>query len=315
MRAGESLFLFDEHDHELDMTIQLGLKVDVCTHAGLQYGVPALMRLFDELNVRASFFVAGGPDHSGRAIRRVFRRGFLTKMMRTNAVGTYGWRTVLYGTLLPGPQIAASFPETVRSLVRAGHEVGIHGYDHVYWQDELPKLSAAAVGAEIERARTVFGDILGSAPRAFGAPGWQCTAASFASEDALDLAYHSDTRGTSPFRPHMDGQRFRTIDIPTTLLTLDETYGRLGTTARELTAYYRRQLHPGLNVYTAHAEMEGRQQLPLLRDWLAAARDEAEVLRLIDVAQQLTDVPTATVVAAPIEGRHGTVAQQEPSRA
>jgi len=294
--------------------IQLGLKVDVCTHAGLQHGVPALMRLFDALNVRASFFIAGGPDHSGRAIRRVFRRGFLTKMLRTNAVGTYGWRTLLYGTLLPGPQIASSFPETLRALVRAGHEVGMHGYDHVYWQDALPGLPAPAVAVEIARAQTVFGEILGTAPRAFGAPGWQCTAASFASEDALHLAYHSDTRGVSPFRPEMDGQRFETIDIPTTLLTLDETYGQVGSTARELTAYYRQRLHPGLNVYTAHAEMEGRQQLPLLRDWLEAARAEPDVLRLIDVADRLGDVPSATVVAGPISGRHGTVAWQERPR-
>src|SRR5690242_957538 len=118
------------------------------------------MRLFDELNVRASFFVSGGPDHSGRAIRRIFRRGFFEKMRRTSAVGTYGWRTVLYGTLLPGPQIARAFPDTLRALVRAGHEVAMHGYDHVYWQDHLPRLSAAAINAEIERARGVFGDIL-----------------------------------------------------------------------------------------------------------------------------------------------------------
>lgn len=295
--------------------IQLGLKVDVCTHAGLQHGVPALLRLFDELNIRASFFIAGGPDHSGRAIRRVFRRGFLQKMRRTNAVGTYGLRTVLYGTLLPGPQIARSFPDTLRSLVRAGHEVGMHGYDHVYWQDQLPKLSVAAISAELERARAAFGEILGAAPRAFGAPGWQCTAASFASEDALNLAYHSDTRGVSPFRPQMDGQHFRTIDIPTTLLTLDETYGGVGTSARALTAYYRQQLRPGLNVYTAHAEMEGRQQLPLLRDFLESLRDEVEVLRLIDVAERLDAVPVAPVIAGPIAGRHGTVAWQDRPRA
>jgi undecaprenyl phosphate-alpha-L-ara4FN deformylase len=295
--------------------IQLGLKVDVCTHAGLQHGVPALMRLFDELNVRASFFVAGGPDHSGRALRRVFRRGFVRKMLRTNALGTYGWRTLLYGTLLPGPQIARSFPDTLRALVGAGHEVGMHGYDHVYWQDRLPTLTVAAIATELERAQTVFGDILGAAPRAFGAPGWQCTAASFASEDALHLAYHSDTRGLSPFLPEMDGQCFRTLDIPTTLLTLDETFGRVGASAAELTRYYRRQMRPGLNVYTAHAEMEGRQQLPLLRDWLQSVHGEVEVLRLIDVAERLDRVPTAAVVVGPISGRHGTVAWQERPRA
>lgn len=289
----------------------LAVKVDVCTHAGLRDGVPALMRLFDELGIRASFFVSLGPDHSGRAIRRILRPGFLNKMLRTNAVGTYGWRTLLYGTLLPGPQIARSFPDAMRALVRDGHEVGMHGYDHVYWQDQLPKLSSAAVTAELKCARAVFSEILGMAPKAFGAPGWQCTPASFACEDAAGLAYHSDTRGAAPFIAEMDGQQFRTMDIPTTLPTLDEAYGRVGTTAAELTVFYMRQLRPGLNVYTAHAEMEGIRQLPLLRHFLSALRGQATYLRLIDVAERLDTVPVARVVPGPIAGRAGTVARQE----
>ena len=289
----------------------LAVKVDVCTHAGMRDGVPALMRLFDELGIRASFFVSLGPDHSGRAIRRIFRPGFLDKMRRTNAVGTYGWRTVLYGTLLPGPQIARSFPQTMRALVRDGHEVGMHGYDHVYWQDQLPKLSSADVRAELDRARATFTEILGTPPKAFGAPGWQCTPASFACEDEAGLAYHTDTRGVAPFVPEMDGRRFRTMDIPTTLPTLDEVYGREGTTPAELTTFYLRQLRPGLNVYTAHAEMEGIRQLPHLRDFLGALQGHVTFLRLIDVAERLDTAPVARVVPGPIAGRAGTVAWQE----
>lgn len=290
--------------------IQLGIKVDVCTHAGLQHGVPALMRVFDEVGIRASFFVAGGPDHSGRAIRRIFRRGFLEKMLRTSAVGTYGLKTVLYGTLLPGPQIAGSYPDVVRQLARDGHEVGMHGYDHVYWQDRLPGLSPAEVTAEVLRSRDAFAEILGAMPAAFGAPGWQCTANSFASEDELGLAYHSDTRGFAPFRPQMEGRTFRTIEIPTTMLTLDESFGRYGTSAADLAAYYTAQLQPGWNVYTAHAEMEGRAQLPIFKHWLQSLRGQVTFSRLIDHAATLHDVPLARVAAGPIEGRHGTVAWQ-----
>lgn len=292
----------------------MAIKVDVCTRAGLQHGVPALMRLFDAFQLRASFFVACGPDHSGRAIRRVLRPGFLAKMRRTNAVTMYGWRTVLYGTLLPGPQIARAFPGTLRSLVDAGHEVGMHGFDHVYWQDRLPRLSAAALDAEIERGRAAFRDVLGTEPRAFGAPGWQCTATSFAAEDRAGLTYHSDTRGFAPFLPEMNGQRFRTLDIPTTTPTLDETYGRVGTTARELTAFYRQQLHAGLNVHTVHAEMEGMPHLPILRDLLETVRDEVRFTRLIDVAEQTPAADVGRVIAGPIAGRAGTVAWQERSR-
>jgi undecaprenyl phosphate-alpha-L-ara4FN deformylase len=294
--------------------IHLAIKVDVCTHAGLQHGVPALMHLFDEFNLRASFFVSCGPDHSGRAIRRLLRPGFLDKMRRTNAVSMYGWRTILYGTLLPGPQIARSFPGTMRALVHAGHEVGMHGYDHVYWQDRLPNLSAAAVRADIERARAAFREVLGVEPRAFGAPGWQCTPASLDAEDGAGFSYHSDTRGRAPFIPEMGGLRFRTLEIPTTTPTLDETYVRVGTTARELTAFYRKRLHPGLNVHTVHAEMEGMSHLPILRDFLETVRDEVQFTCLIDVAMQLNSVGVARVVIGPIAGRAGTVAWQEGTR-
>jgi undecaprenyl phosphate-alpha-L-ara4FN deformylase len=190
----------------------------------------------------------------------------------------------------------------------------MHGYDHVYWHDRLPRLSAAAVRAEIERACAAYTEVLGTAPHAFGAPGWQCTPASFASEDDAQLVYHSDTRGASPFIPEMDGRRFGTVDIPTTLPTLDETYGRIGTTAQVLTAFYRQQLRPGLNVYTAHAEMEGLRQMPLFRDFLETVRGQVTFTRLIDIARQLDATPVARVVPGPIAGRAGTVAWQESAR-
>jgi len=276
-------------------------------------GVPTLMRLFDKFGIRASFFISCGPDHSGRALRRLLRPGFLTKMLRTSAVGMYGWRTILYGTLLPGPQIVRSFPETARALVRAGHEVGMHGYDHVYWQDRLPSLSPVEIAAELERGRAAFTEAVGTPPRAFGAPGWQCTPASLAAEDAAGFVYHTDTRGAAPFLPEMDGQRFRTLEIPTTWPTLDETYGRVGTSAHELTACYHKQLDPAFNVHTIHAEMEGTRYVALLTDLLDALRGEVRFMRLTDVAEREGSPPVARVCPRLIPGRAGTVACQKPA--
>ena len=95
------------------LPVRLGLKVDVDTLGGLTEGVPALLKVFAARDIRASFFVALGPDNSGRAIFRVFRqRGFLEKMLRTRAPSVYGFPTMLYGTVLPAPSIgrAASRP-------------------------------------------------------------------------------------------------------------------------------------------------------------------------------------------------------------
>lgn len=292
---------------------ELALKVDVDTYVGMRDGVPALARALERRGLRASFFVSCGPDHSGRAIRRVLKRGFLAKMRRTNAASMYGWRTLLYGTLLPGPQIARSFPGHMRALAHAGHEVGVHGYDHVYWHDRLSSLSPAAVAAELKRALRVFAQIMGEPARSFAAPGWQCTAGSLAAIDAAELAYHSCTRGRAPYRPARAGRAFRTIEIPTTWPTLDETYGTAGTTAGELTHFYLDLLRPGLNVHTVHAEVEGLSRLALFEALLDALGADVRVVRLIDVAERLdgASLPVCRVVDAAVEGRAGTLAMQE----
>lgn len=292
---------------------ELALKVDIDTYVGLRAGVPALQRALDRRGLRASFYVSCGPDHSGRALRRLLKPGFLAKMLRTSAPAMYGWRTLLYGTLLPGPQIAASFPDHLRALAGTGHEVGVHGYDHIYWHDRLKRLSQEAVTAEVQRGLDAFRAIMGAPAQSFAAPGWQCTAHSLTAIDAAGLRYHSCTRGASPYRPIAGGRQFQAIEIPTTWPTLDETYGVVGTDAATLTAYYASQVRPGLNVHTVHAEVEGMRHLALFETLLDALRDRIGFVRLIDVAARLDAgaLPGCQVVDRTMVGRAGTVATQQ----
>ncbi|TLY60033.1 MAG: 4-deoxy-4-formamido-L-arabinose-phosphoundecaprenol deformylase, partial [Gammaproteobacteria bacterium] len=83
----------------------IALKIDVDTYRGTRESAPRLADLLGRLGVPATFLFSLGPDHTGRAIRRVFRRGFLGKVKRTSVVGHYGLKTLLYGVLLPGPHI------------------------------------------------------------------------------------------------------------------------------------------------------------------------------------------------------------------
>ena len=292
--------------------VQLALKVDVDTYVGMRDGVPALQRALDARGIRASFYVSCGPDHSGRALRRIFKPGFLAKMLRTNAPGMYGWRTLLYGTLLPGPQIARSFPQHLRALAAAGHEIGVHGYDHVYWHDRLNGLDAAATTAELRRGLAVFAALTGQPATAFAAPGWQCTANSLAAIDDAGLRYHSCTRGHAPYRPTAGGRVFATPEIPTTWPTLDEVYGGVGTDIPELTSFYLAAVRPGLNVHTIHAEVEGMSLRPYFEALLDRLRDGVEFVRLADVAAGLDPaaLPVCAVANGTTEGRAGTVALQ-----
>ena len=55
----------------------LCLKVDVDTLRGTLEGVPRLIELFQREQVGATFLFSMGPDNTGRAIKRIFRPGFL----------------------------------------------------------------------------------------------------------------------------------------------------------------------------------------------------------------------------------------------
>lgn len=291
--------------------MRVGLKVDVCTYAGMRYGVPKLLRLFDRLNVRASFFVAVGPDQSGRAVRRLFRRGFLEKMWRTRAMKTYGFRTILYGTLLPAPHVGRRCAGLLREIAAAGHELAIHGYNHVRWQDSLPSLTKEEIATELNLAREFVRAATATTPRAFGAPGWQCTETSLRCEEDLGLLYRSDTRGRHPYYIVVNGWTLPTLEIPTTLPTLDETWGAVTCDVNELSRWYLRQLHPEWNVYTAHAEMEGRDYVDFLHLWLEAVLGQgATVGRLCEWVGDCTSVPRCRLQVGTLPGRAGTVALQ-----
>jgi peptidoglycan/xylan/chitin deacetylase (PgdA/CDA1 family) len=263
--------------------------------------------------VPASVYVAMGPDNSGRAVRRFFtRKGFARKMMRSGALRFYGLRTALYGTLLPSPQIARSFPDLLRRVVAEGHELGLHGYDHVYWHDRLLGLPERRVATEIDQALTVFHEIIGRAPEGFAAPGWQCSAASLSCLDRGPFTYHSSTRGTRPYRPRIDGVEGRLPEIPTTAPTLDELLG-LGIRGEDAIEQIRRSLaEHELSILTVHAEIEGGACLDLFAALLDRLRPVARFERLVDVARSLdaARLPLVPVVQGTRPGRAGTVSCQ-----
>ncbi|HEY2990485.1 MAG TPA: polysaccharide deacetylase family protein [Candidatus Binatia bacterium] len=292
--------------------MQLAFKVDVDTRIGLSEGVPRLLDLLRRYDVRASFFVSFGPDHSGRAIRRIWRPSFLLKMMRTHPLRLYGLKTLLAGTLLPSAPIGAENPDRLRAIVAAGHELGIHGYDHVRWQDRLEKMNPAEIEAELRKSVSAYENIFGARPLSTAAPGWRCTPESLAAQDKLGFSYASDVRGMRPFFPVHNGRAFKTLQIPTTLPTLDELIGRAPRVNEVLLA----SLREGLNVHTVHAEVEGRPHLSLFEDFLKEIRRRrVETVLLSEVAAKMAARGAAALPRMPatkghLPGRSGWVSCQ-----
>ena len=186
----------------------------------------------------------------------------------------YGIRTLLYGTLLPGPRIDRKAGDVMRAVQALGFEVGVHCHDHVRWQDGVAHADPEWTRREFERALEAFRGVFGTAARAHAAAGWQLNAGVLELEREFALDYASDARGSGPFWPTMAGVEGRCVQLPTTLPTFDELIGVDGRDAQEAAAEILRLSRIGssaTHVFTLHAELEGQKLLPqfefLLDGW------------------------------------------------
>ena len=293
----------------------LALKVDVDTLRGTREGVPNLVILLKKHAADATFLFSLGPDHTGRAIKRAFRPGFFGKVRRTSVVRHYGMKTLLYGTVLPGPDIGRRARDVLRATRDAGFETGIHTWDHVRWQDGVATANAAWTSAEMQRACDRYTDIFGTAPLAHGAAGWQMNVHALRLTQRLGFEYCSDGRGTHPHLPVWNGELIRCPQLPTTLPTLDELIGRDGITETNVAAHLleRTKAAATAQVYTLHAELEGMRLAPvfeqLLAGWKAQGLRLVSMRTLLETLQPLA-LPRHEVGPGVIDGRSGTVLLQ-----
>ena len=296
--------------------MKLALKIDVDTYRGTREGVPRLAEMLARHGAGATFLFSLGPDHTGRAIKRVFRPGFVRKVSRTSVLEHYGIVTLLYGTALPGPDIGRRCAGIMRDVRNAGFEVGIHTWDHVRWQDGVGAADARWTEREMRLACDRFEQIFGEKARVHGAAGWQMNLHAYRLTQQLGFDYCSDTRGSCPFIPIHNAEIIACPQLPTTLPTLDELIGVDGLTtdnvANHLLALSRNAPSTG-HVYTLHAELEGMKLAPVFERLLAGWRDAGcELVSLRDYFNALEPraLPRHVVRAAAIPGRAGTLAQQ-----
>jgi undecaprenyl phosphate-alpha-L-ara4FN deformylase len=294
----------------------LALKVDVDTLRGARDGVPSLVAMLRRHGAGATFLWSLGPDHTGRAIKRVFRRGFVGKVRRTSVVRHYGVKTLLYGTVLPGPDIGRRAADVMRAVRDDGFEVGIHAWDHVGWQDGVATADAAWTEAEMGRACARFTEVFKADPKTHGAAGWQMNVHALRLTQRLGFDYCSDGRGTHPFLPVWNAELVRCPQFPTTLPTLDELIGVDGIDEGNVAAHLlERTREPAAagHVYTLHAELEGLRLAPvfeqLLLGWRAQGWQLVPTRALFEAVQPLA-LPRCETGPGTLPGRSGTLLVQ-----
>ncbi len=292
--------------------IHVGLRIDVDTLRGARIGVPNLIDLLARQHIRASFFFSVGPDNMGRHLWRLIRPAFLIKMLRTRAARLYGWDILMRGTLFPGPMIGKRCSRSIRKAAGAGHEIGLHAWDHHHWQTRVEWMDQHALTREIQRGYDLLVDILGRRPVCFAAPAWRITVDALQALDRFQFRFTSDCRGSSIFRPIVDGLKLSRIQVPTTLPTYDELIG-LKCMPETYNEYLLEMIRPDrLNVLTIHAEAEGISCLNLFRDFLdKALRRDIVFKPLGDILAETKEIVESGIHKSTVAGRDGWISCQD----
>lgn len=296
----------------------LALKIDVDTYRGTLVGVPRLVELLRRHGAGATFLFSLGPDHTGRAIKRAFRPGFLTKVSRTSVLAHYGLVTLMYGVLLPGPDIGRRCADILRGVRDAGFETGIHCWDHVRWQDGVRHADAQWTEIEMTQASHRYSEIFQTAATVHGAAGWQMNRHALRLTQRLGFKYASDCRGSHPFLPVWNAELVDCPQLPTTLPTLDELIGVDGVDEHnvherllDLTRHAPRTGH----VFTLHAELEGMKLAPVFEKLLAGWKQQGYALTALrEQSENLNPkaLPRHDVVWGTLPGRSGELLVQGP---
>jgi len=252
--------------------MKLALKIDAATFRGTLVGVPRLVEALRAAGAQASFFFNLGPDRSGSILGRLLAES----RQGASLIERHGLATALYGTLLPGPDVGQRCAGILRDVRDAGFETGVLAWCRADWQRRAARADAGWTERQMRRAVDRYQRILGTAPTAHAAAGWQLNPHALRLTQRLGFGFASDTRGSHPFVPVWNAEVVLCPQLPTTLPTLDELLLQedcnLDNVHERLLALTAEPPSTG-HVFTLRAELEGQKLLPvlgrLLQGWQA----------------------------------------------
>jgi undecaprenyl phosphate-alpha-L-ara4FN deformylase len=292
--------------------VKVGLRIDVDTFRGTRDGVPNLCKLLEKHSTKASFFFSVGPDNMGRNLWRLLHPSFLRKMLRTKAASLYGWDILLRGTFWPGPLIGEKLAGTIKAAAGAGHEIGLHAWDHYRWQVGIDRMGREGIRRDLEKGCELLSRILGHPPLCSAVPAWKCNDTVLVEKSKFAFRYNSDCRGNNVFLPLVDGKPLSQPQIPVTLPTYDEVIGTKAISPQNYNEYILSLLRPNqLNVLTIHAEVEGIICLRLFDCFLEMAKaQEVLFVPLGELLAEYRSFEPAAITSGEIPGREGWLSFQ-----
>lgn len=190
-------------------------RFDIDSLADIEVGVPKLLELAEELDVRFTFFVNMGKSFNWSTFStQQSAPGDRNKTVRhMSTVTKLGlWRTIR--TVVSNPNIGLSHSKLLFKVLDKGHELGLHGgMDHPNWQWNLDNLSKVEIDELLKPAYDHFVQFFGK-PKGFASPGFRYNNFVLELMDDYGFEYASDMQGERPFVP----ENFRHLQIPVNIV-------------------------------------------------------------------------------------------------
>jgi undecaprenyl phosphate-alpha-L-ara4FN deformylase len=269
--------------------LKLALKIDADTLRATREGVPKLVEILNRHEAGATFFFGVGPDHGG----------FMSKVLRG----------------LPVPDIGRRCADVMRATRDAGFEVGLHAWDSARWRARIEHADADWTAHQLAMAMTRYEEIFGERASVHAAPGWRMNKHAFRATQALAFDYACDTRGTRPFIPILRAEIVACPQVPVTLPTLDELFGRETNEAAAIERLLAETAAPGHHHVFSLRAIEGVKRPAtvekLLEGWRAQGYTLVSTRDLLAAVAE-GGLPMHSVTETTLPGRKASVAIQGP---
>ena len=110
----------------------------------------------------------------------------------------------------------------IELILEKGHELGLHGYDHYTWLNNLDSFTEGQIRDFISHGCERIEKAFGFYPKAFAAPGFKTNPNFIAVLDDFRFKYSSDYIGEKAFYPELYGKRMKTLQVPVSMRSFGE---------------------------------------------------------------------------------------------
>ncbi len=194
--------------------VPAALRIDVDTIRDVLL-LPKLLDILKSVEIKATFFVTTGPDKTGFNVFKHLKQPKNYLSVLKSKPYRFGIQSL--NGIFRHIEVQNSHPYTLQRALKEGHEVGLHGYDHYIWMNDLERFEDKYIIALIQRGLTALANSAKSDIISFASPGFKVTQEFLKSIDTFNFYYSSDYKfdvPVAPFYPQFGSQTCRILQIP-----------------------------------------------------------------------------------------------------